>query len=200
MGEAINPCSMQRDPDEDLHRGAYHMFTIREITEPDVPWIVDVIQAAFEEYRGRLDPPSSAHHKTADIVRRELADGGAFVACDTQAIVGCVFYHLYPDHLYLDRLAVLPSFRHQGIARALIQAVETRARQAGLGEVRLSVRLMLESNLAYYERLGYRFLSYGTHAGYTTPTSVTLCKQVELTWSALSTAVGCRTHRGDQGA
>lgn len=155
------------------------MFTIREITAPDVPWVVNVIRAAFEEYRGRLDPPSSAHHKTAEIVRHELTNGGAIVACDTQAIVGCVFYHRYLDHLYLDRLAVLPSHRRQGIARALIQAVETRARQSGLSEVRLSVRLVLESNLAYYERLGYRFLSYGTHAGYTTPTSVTLYKQVE---------------------
>jgi hypothetical protein len=32
------------------------MFTIREITAPDVPWVVNVIRAAFEEYRGRLDP------------------------------------------------------------------------------------------------------------------------------------------------
>jgi predicted N-acetyltransferase YhbS len=155
------------------------MFTVREITAHDVPWIVDVIRAAFEEYRGRLDPPSSAHHKTAEIVGRELADGGAFVACDTQAIVGCVFYHRYPDHLYLDRLAVLPSHRGQGIARELIRAVEQRAGQYGLSEVRISVRVVLESNRAYYERLGYTFLSYDTHAGYTTPTSVTLCKQLQ---------------------
>lgn len=154
------------------------MFTIRDITAYDVPWVVDVIRAAFEEYRGRFDPPSSAHHKTAEVVRRELADGGAFVACDIQTIVGCVFYHSYPDHLYLDRLAVVPSYRGQGIARALILAVEQRAGQYGLGEVRLSVRLVLENNRAYYERLGYTFLRYDTHAGYTMPTSVTLCKQV----------------------
>jgi predicted N-acetyltransferase YhbS len=155
------------------------MFTIREIADDDVPWVVDVIRAAFEEYRGRLDPPSSAHHKTAEVVRRELADGSAFVACHAQGIVGCVFYHIYPDHLYLDRLAVLPSYRGQGIARALIWAVEQRAGQYSLSEVRLSVRVVLESNRAYYERLGYTFLGYGTHAGYTTPTSVTLGKQIQ---------------------
>ncbi len=155
------------------------MFTIREITEHDLPRVVDVIRAAFEEYRGVLDPPSSAHHKTAEIVSRELANGGAFVAWDRQAIVGCVFYHLYPDHLYLDRLAVLPSHRGRGIARELIRAVEQRAGQYGLGEVRLSVRLALESQRGFYERLGYTFLSYGIHPGYTTPTSVTLRKQVE---------------------
>ena len=154
------------------------MFTVRDMTEHDIPSVIDVIRTAFEEYRGRLDPPSSAHHKTADIVRRELADGGAFVACEAQGMVGCVFYHRYPDHLYLDRLAVLPSHRRQGIAGALMRAVEQRAGQYGLGEVRLSVRVVLERNRAYYERLGYRFLGYGTHAGYTTPTSVTLGKQL----------------------
>jgi hypothetical protein len=32
------------------------------------------------------------------------------------------------------------------------------------------------SSRAYYERLGYRFVSYGTHAGFSEPTSVTLTK------------------------
>src|SRR5262249_40192574 len=107
------------------------MFTVREMAEIDAPRVADIIREAFEEHRGRLDPPSSAHHKTAEIVLRELADGGAFVACDLETIVGCVFYHLRPDHLYLDRLAVLPGHRNQGIAQALIRTVEDRARQYG---------------------------------------------------------------------
>ena len=154
------------------------MFTVRDMVADDVPQVVEVIRTAFEEYRGFLDPPSSAHGKTAEIVRRELADGGGFVACETQALVGCVFYHIVPDHLYLDRLAVLPSHRRQGIARVLIQAVEQRAGRYGFHEVRLSVRLALEANQAYYERLGYTLLSYGTPAGYMMPTSVTLCKRL----------------------
>ena len=152
------------------------MFTVRDMLADDAPQVVEVIRTAFEEYRGYLDPPSSAHYKTVEIVCSELADGGGFVACAAQAIVGCVFYHIAPEHLYLDRLAVLPGYRRQGIAGVLIQAVEQRAGDYGLSEVRLSVRLALEGNRAYYERLGYTLLSYGTHAGYTTPTSVTLHK------------------------
>jgi hypothetical protein len=34
------------------------MFPVREITVHNVPRVVDVIRAAFEEYRGRLDPLS----------------------------------------------------------------------------------------------------------------------------------------------
>jgi hypothetical protein len=45
---------------------------------------------------------------------------------------------------------------------------------------RFAARLMLlDSQRAYYERLAYMFLSYGTHTSCTTPTFITLRKQVK---------------------
>ena len=43
-----------------------------EATDEDIPQILMVIKAAFAEYEGRLDPPSSAERKTVAIVREEL--------------------------------------------------------------------------------------------------------------------------------
>lgn len=152
------------------------MQEIRTATSSDIPALVAVIQAAFAEYHQRLDPPSSAHSKSIASTQQELADGGAFVAISQQDIVGCVFYHPYADHMYLDRLAVLPSHRQQGFAGRLITAVEDHALKSGLSHVRLSVRLALAQNRAYYERLGYQFLQYGTHTGYLNPTYIVLQK------------------------
>ena len=45
---------------------------------------------------------------------RELQGGGALVAEVEGAPVGCVFFHPREDHLYVDRLAVLPSHRGEG--------------------------------------------------------------------------------------
>jgi GNAT superfamily N-acetyltransferase len=151
---------------------------IREAGDLDAELLALLIQAAFAEYLGRLDPPSSAHAKTADVVQAELADGGAFLAEQDDVAVGCVFFHPRTDHVYLDRLAVLPPYRRQGIGRLLIAAVEERARLLGYTRVWLSVRLALSANHSSYERLGYRFHSYGTHAGYHAPTSVTLEKHL----------------------
>lgn len=120
---------------------------IREAVAADAPLLARLLREAFEEYRWRLDPPSS-----------------------------CVFFHLKPDHVYLDRLAVLPAFRGQGVARALMEAVETRARALGPTPVRLNVRLSLKGLHDWYGRQGYAFLSYGTHAGYAAPTFVVLQK------------------------
>ncbi|RKH41421.1 GNAT family N-acetyltransferase [Corallococcus sicarius] len=149
---------------------------IREAVPGDAARLSQVLRDAFEEYRGRLDPPSSAHDKTEAVVTRELQDGGAFVAEADGVLRGCVFFHPKADHVYLDRLAVLPTFRGQGLSLRLMEAVEARARELGHARVRLSVRLALESHHAWYARQGYGFHSHGTHAGYTKPTFLVLEK------------------------
>jgi N-acetylglutamate synthase-like GNAT family acetyltransferase len=150
--------------------------SIREAGEGEIGTLAALIRAAFAEYEGRLDPPSSAHGKTEDAVRAELAGGAALVYERDGAIIGCVFLHPQGDHLYLDRLAVLPGHRGRGIGRVLLEAAERRARELGLGRVQLSVRLALADNRAYYERHGYHLLRYGSHPGYSTPTYARLEK------------------------
>lgn len=152
---------------------------LRPATEDDIPALVGLIRDAFAEYAGRLDPPSSAQDKTVAAARAELADGGAFVISVGGELAGCVFYHPHGGHMYLDRLSVLPAYRGLRLSRCLIAAVEELARSSGLSRVRLSVRLALADNRAYYERLGYAFHAYGTHAGYPEPTYVTLEKALD---------------------
>jgi ribosomal protein S18 acetylase RimI-like enzyme len=155
------------------------VFQLRPATDDDLPQIVAVIQAAFAEYHERLDPPSSAQTRTLATTRAELASGDAIVATIGAELVGCVFCFPHSDHMYLARLAVLPAYRRHQIGRTLIAAVEEQAAQAGLGYVRLSVRLALPELRAAYERLGYTFLRYGTHPGYSAPTYVTLQKALD---------------------
>lgn len=145
---------------------------LREAGAADAPVLARLLQEAFEEYRGKLDPPSSAHGKTAEAVLRELEGGGALLAEVEGVPVGCVFFHPKEDHLYLDRLAVLPAHRGAGVARELMDAVEAKAQ----GPVRLSVRWSLAAQQAYYARRGYVFHAYGTHSGYAQPTFVVLQK------------------------
>jgi GNAT superfamily N-acetyltransferase len=150
---------------------------LREATEANVPTVVALIRAAFQEYRGQLDPPSGALDETAERVRQNMARARVALAWWREEPVGCVFYEQRKDALYFYRLAVLPAHRRRGIGRALINYVETQARTLGLTYVRLGVRLALVPLRAYYERLGYRFVEYGRHEGYTEPTYVTLEKQ-----------------------
>jgi ribosomal protein S18 acetylase RimI-like enzyme len=151
---------------------------LREATQEEVSAVVGVVRAAFEEYRDRLDPPSRALSVTADQVLQKMATAGVVVAVLDDTIVGCAYYERRQDGLYLGQLAVLPVYRRQGIARRVIAYVEARARQFHLPRVRLGVRLALTPLLAYYERMGYRVHSYGTHEGYAEPTYAILEKDL----------------------
>ncbi len=151
-------------------------ITYRTGQETDIPHILHIIKTSFEEYRGRLNPPSSAHHKTIEIVTAELHRATAIVAHQDKYLVGCVFYQVNPDYVYFDRLAVLPAWRRQGIAGQLIKLVEQRAIRAGKNRVRLSVRVSLADHHSYYQNRGYQFKSYGTHPGFDHPTFLVLEK------------------------
>lgn len=149
---------------------------IRHATEQDIPAITMIIRKAFAEYEGKLDPPSSAKYESEQRVKADLNEGGALVYEQAGEIVGCIFYHLYKDHIYLRRLSVAPEHRRQGIASALLEAGEEFGRNQKLPEARLSVRIVLEDNINFYQRRGYRHFGYGTHEGYQQPTFVNLAK------------------------
>jgi ribosomal protein S18 acetylase RimI-like enzyme len=156
--------------------GAVRGVVLRQATEDDLPAALDVLRAAFEEYRAWLDPPSGVHRETVESLREYLGRGQITLALLGSQVVGCVLYHAEEDHMYFGRLSVLPAYRNRGIARLLIDQVETCARDLGLRRVRLSVRVAQPGNRAYYERIGYRFLEARAHSGYAQPTYVVLEK------------------------
>jgi len=153
-------------------------LTIREATEADVPTLVTVLRSAFAE-QATLAPPSGALSETEESVLGLMRTARVALALVDDVIAGCQFFEPKGDHLYLFRLAVLPAYRQHGIGRTLIDYAEEQARAMGLPRTRFSVRLALPRQRAYYERMGYRFLEYGTHAGFTEPTFATLTKDLE---------------------
>ncbi|SRR5713226_1535287 len=153
-----------------------HDLVLREATQADVATIVNLIREAFEEYRGRLDPPSGAHEESEEKIRLKMASAQVVLVLVEGVAIGCVFYERESDYLHFHRLAVLPAERGRGLGRILIDYVENRARALNLAGVRLGVRLALERLRAYYDRLGYCFCEYRTHSGYSEPTYVILEK------------------------
>jgi ribosomal protein S18 acetylase RimI-like enzyme len=153
-------------------------ITLRDAVADDAPTIFTVMQAAFEQYRGVLVPPSGVHRETLATVIEKMAAGRYIVALRNDRVVGVVYYELRPDRMYLGRLAVLPEARGRGIARALVAAVEARALAAGRTQVELGVRAALPELRASYERMGYRLLEERSHPGFTVITYVQLVKDL----------------------
>ena len=152
-------------------------ITLRLARLQDAQTILRLMQAAFAEYEGVLDPPSGAHDETIRTVQQKLDRGGAVLAEIDCEPVGFAFYEPVRGLLYFGRLSVLPDFRNRGIGRALLEYVEQRARDTGAAGVRLGVRLQLPHLVARYERLGYRTTKRMTHAGYPQPTYIFMEKR-----------------------
>ena len=119
--------------------------------------------AAFEEYRGVLEPPSSTHQETVEDVRRAFDTGGAVLAWVDDQAVGSARFQPRPDYLYVGRVSTLPDWRGRGIGSALMTFLEVHARTLGLPEIRVEVRLSLPSNVALYRRLGFHTVSEQPH-------------------------------------
>jgi ribosomal protein S18 acetylase RimI-like enzyme len=133
--------------------------TIREVGVEQAREVRRIMQLAFEEYRGRLVPPSGALTETIEDICTAIRGGGAFLAFADDVAVGSARYCLFPDHGYAERVAVLPNYRGMGIAVALMAAFEEAIRVLGIPQARVGVRASLPSNLRFYENLGYRALA-----------------------------------------
>jgi ribosomal protein S18 acetylase RimI-like enzyme len=156
--------------------------TIRAASIEDAPLIFEITRAAFEQFRGRLDPPSGALDETLETLRESAfqPDHGATLAFVDDTPAGAMRWSVAPlrQHLYIGRVAVLPAYRRQGVASALMHWADAHARALGLPAVQFGVRLQAPENILFYQRLGYEIASQEHHHGYNQPTFVWMRKQV----------------------
>lgn len=83
---------------------------IRPAVAADVPTVKALTDAAYEHYIeriGRVPQPMERDHAA------NVAAGQVFVTGDP--VVGLVVVEEYPDHLYLDNIAVRPDAQGQGV-------------------------------------------------------------------------------------
>ena len=158
---------------------------LREAELADAATVVSLIHAAFEEYRGVLDPPPAGLSETPASVRAHIKRGDAgvlLVELKGQA-VGCVFYAAHPadGFVHLGRLSVHPTARGCGVGNVLIAGVEARARQLGYHRVHLGTRALLADKRAWYERLGFRVVAETPLPGHAaTPSSPLILMEKRL--------------------
>ena len=78
----------------------------------------------------------------------------------------------------MGKVAVAPSARGKGVARALFEAAEAMARKHGRGFLELQTRVELVENHATFAVLGFQKVGESAHPGYDRPTSITMRKRV----------------------
>jgi ribosomal protein S18 acetylase RimI-like enzyme len=129
--------------------------TLRDATLSDAGALFRLTHAAFLEFASDVPPPS-ALFETEDEVLGELEQGAkALLAERDGKLLGAVRYRLERGTLHFFRLAVSPSARRQGVAGALLLALEERALALDCKRINCHVRTKVERNVRLYEHRGY---------------------------------------------
>jgi GNAT superfamily N-acetyltransferase len=136
---------------------------IRPAIIPEAIIVQAIIQASFAEYEGVVPVPTSAGSETVAEAEADIAEGRVFLAMADEEAVGTVRYRLYPDYLYVGRLAVLPDYRGKGAGLALMQFLERLALTLERNSLKLGTRGSMPGNLAFYQKLGYEIAKTEPH-------------------------------------
>jgi ribosomal protein S18 acetylase RimI-like enzyme len=140
----------------------------------DWPHLLVLITRAFAGMEGRIDPPSSLHHLTAQDIA-QLAISGEIWVIGAPA-VACVFLTPLPHALYLGKLAVDPAVQRMGYAGRLLAVAESRARALALPALELSTRIELTENHAIFRSMGFVETATRAHDGFDRPTTLVFTK------------------------
>lgn len=141
----------------------FESVTLRLAGSDDAAAMHELAQAAYQPYVariGRRPAPMTADY--ASIAN----SGNAWVAEHLGRLVGLLVLESAEDHLLLDNVAVDPDVQGLGVGSRLLRLAEEQAEAQGFHEVRLYTNEVMNENLAYYPRRGYRETHRATHNGY----------------------------------
>ena len=122
-------------------------------TPSDAPAVRQLVRAAYAKWvplMGREPMPMLADY---DVAVREHEVDLAYVE---GALVALIELIVTPDHLFIENLAVAPGQQGRGLGRALIAHAERRAQQLGLPKLCLLTGQVMQSNVRFYQSLGFQ--------------------------------------------
>lgn len=129
---------------------------IKIAKELDVPVVFQLMLEAFEEYRS-LEVPSSAINESLEAVQiafKSNSEKALLCSIDGRPLGSCRFT-MKEDTLYFSRVAVIPSARGKGIAKAMLSWLEQYAYDNFKRKMACRVRVSLPKNINLYRSLGY---------------------------------------------
>ena len=144
-------------------------YRIRVAESGDVAGMLEVERACFG------DPWSVRAIREA--VQAETSQ--AFIAEGTGRLLGFVLARTSGPEAEILDLAVLPTVRRRGIARALLRAVREAVQRLGVEEIYLEVRESNRAAISLYEGEGYRPVGM-RHRYYRNPAENALVLRVAL--------------------
>jgi len=137
-------------------------FIIRTCTLEDIGILTETIRKSFRDVAGRfgLTPENAPGHPsncTHNWIRHDMERGVTYFALGNEdKIAGCVACEQASSKVcYLERLAVLPEKRNQGLGKALVEHVLSKARELGADCVSIGIIAKHTELKNWYKKAGF---------------------------------------------
>jgi GNAT superfamily N-acetyltransferase len=127
-------------------------FTFRRAGPDDADIVRTLTRQSYTKWVpviGREPKPMSADYTAA--VRNHLID----MAFSEDVLAGLIEIIPHPDHILIENVAVSPDMQGRGLGKILVNRAEDETRTRKLTMVKLYTNAKFESNIQFYQRLGY---------------------------------------------
>jgi GNAT superfamily N-acetyltransferase len=135
---------------------------LRRAIDDDARSLDGLVAAAYEKYIpliGRTPMPMLTDH------RESIRAKDVWVLDLGGRILGVIELERRADHVWIDNVAIEPSWQGRGLGRRLLRHAEDEARRLELAELRLLTNERYVDNIAMYNRYGYLETHREPHLG-----------------------------------
>jgi ribosomal protein S18 acetylase RimI-like enzyme len=127
-------------------------YSFRPATGADVSEVAALVNAAYGHYVERI---GMLPRPMTDDYAEVIANQRVTVAESHGTIVGVIVLTVEDEGFLIDNVAVDPSYRGQGLGRALLEFAEAEARRTDFDSIHLYTHEKMTQNLAIYSKFGY---------------------------------------------
>ena len=137
--------------------------TFREARRDDIPFLTGCAQAAYSQYVEAIGKrPAPMDFDFAGRLGHDRIE----IVEDGEGPVGYLVWHMTPDSLFLESIALDPTAQGRGLARRALAHLEAQARVAGCAAITLYTNARMAGNLTLYPHLGFDVTGRRTENGF----------------------------------
>ena len=132
------------------------VLEIRLAQHGDEETVARLLLEAFEPFRDEYTPGGFDETTASpEIVRERLESAKIWIAFDDGVAVGTVTSLPEPERIYVRSMAVTPKAQGRGVGQALLDELETDARERGFKKLYLYTTFVLPGAQPLYEKNGF---------------------------------------------
>ena len=122
--------------------------------------LLDLVHLAFAE-RKKQGLNFTCINYTIDDIKKKAEGAWVFLAYDESKLVGCIFFHVYPNkgnYGYIEVVSVHPDYKGMGIASLIFKEILNKANTLGVEYIGSDTAENAKSSVKWHQKNGFKIV------------------------------------------